>query len=525
MLELIFVTSNNEKLENARHLCSNYNVQISKQKFYGIGYKEPRIFDREKLLRESIADAAERLRKNISNPEDKFFFIEDTSVIILALSTEGEYPGVDIKYWMQKNNFSSIDAMLRKAGNDRRVIVRSDIILRLSTKLQKKTGSIYKKFNSQVSGKMVESEFDFQTNPLYPWLNNKTFNKWFVPDGCTLPLGMLPIDKADQYDFRAGAFNEMLLFLEKEKVITKCSAIKMYGPQKKFEFEPLFFIICGPTCAGKTTLATYLADKYNYYHLEASDFMYLSYYQRHGIGSSVKISDFAEKALAKNPSIVVDKILKNIKELHNTPIIITGFRSPEEIKSFRRQYQGRFRIDVVFIEADKLLRFNRCLKRARHDTQMSLHDFELESRKQENMGLNKIRKGVSSKIIQNNGSIENYFEKFENRYRVQLDRLSYSTGQDSKSAKRKPYRLEDLILLALSKNYEIEIFFTTTEIAHLINEYFTHLDKPKSKNNVSRYFNKDFHPYYEIEFRDGKKRYRLSQTGYKRSIWLLKNVY
>src|SRR5258706_10070499 len=110
MFEIVFITSNNEKLAHARYLCRNYDVFISKQKQYGIGYNEPRVPEKNKLLEESFKDAYQRWKKSVSNPDEKFFFIEDTSVSILALSTdEVEVPGTDIKYWMKENDFSKVD--------------------------------------------------------------------------------------------------------------------------------------------------------------------------------------------------------------------------------------------------------------------------------------------------------------------------------------------------------------------------------------------------------------------------------
>ena len=32
------------------------------------------------------------------------------------------------------------------------------------------------------------SENEIKTNLVYPWLDNKTFNKWFIPDGVSVPL-------------------------------------------------------------------------------------------------------------------------------------------------------------------------------------------------------------------------------------------------------------------------------------------------------------------------------------------------
>jgi hypothetical protein len=57
---------------------------------------------------------------------------------------------------------------------------------------------------------------------MYPWLDNKTFNKWFV-DGYSQPISMLAIAEADQHDFRAQAFRNMLAFLEQHKIINRRS--------------------------------------------------------------------------------------------------------------------------------------------------------------------------------------------------------------------------------------------------------------------------------------------------------------
>lgn len=145
MIEIVFVTSNKEKLAHARYLCREYNLYISKQKQYGIGYVEPRVSDRTELFKESIRDAYGRWKKNVSRAEDKLFFIEDTSVNIPSLSKNGEeFPGLDIKYWMRENNFNSVNEQLKANGNNRSAIVRSDVALVLSNELQEKTGELFK---------------------------------------------------------------------------------------------------------------------------------------------------------------------------------------------------------------------------------------------------------------------------------------------------------------------------------------------------------------------------------------------
>ena len=350
---------------HARYLARNYDVIISQQIHYGIGYSEPRISDREKLLEQSIEDATDRWVKNVSSPQKRIFFIEDTSVIIHSLSKDEEYPGVDIKYWMKKNNFDSIDKMLKKKGNDRRVTVRSDILLYLPKQLQEIEGKKYMRFNSSINGTICEQEHDFKTNPLYPWLDNKSFNKWFVPNGCNIPISILPIHEADKYDFRLGAFKAILEYLEAKHIIRKKTITSHPRQGSLPDSSTSIFLISGLPCAGKTTLGLYFSEKCGYYHIEASDFMYLSYYQRHGVNSPVSVADFAEQALNETPSIVVDQIIENLMNFDNIPVIITGFRSPKEIDSFVNQYEGPFEVKAVYIDAEASLRFQRSLKRDR----------------------------------------------------------------------------------------------------------------------------------------------------------------
>ena len=284
MFELTFFTSSNIKINHAIHLCKDYTMNVigHKKKFYGKGYEEPRIQDRDELLEQSINSALKQWSKNISNPDKKFIFIEDTSVIIHSLSNaDKEVPGVDIKYWMQENNFESVDSLLKEHGNDRGVTVRSDVLLSLPDTLRGNNSKPYIRFTSETHGKIVEREFDFTTNPVYPWLDNKTFNKWFIPDGCSSPISMLDISEADKHDFRAGAFREMLDFLEKNNKIKRKDAGDSLTTMMQVGLpigNPLF-IVSGPTCAGKTTLAEFMVINYGYYHIEASDFMYLKSFE------------------------------------------------------------------------------------------------------------------------------------------------------------------------------------------------------------------------------------------------------
>lgn len=519
MREIVFFTSNRTKLAHARYLCREYDVEIVqfREKTFRASYQEPRLQDRKELLEASYKNALELWSKEF--PLDKIFFIEDTSAVVSALSTEGrEFPGVDIKYWMKETDFSSLDDKLRAIGSDRRATVRCDLVLHVPPKLRKvlELHDPYLTFMSTSEGYITETEQTFLTNPMYPWLDSKSFNKWFVPNGKTRPISMLPIKQANKHDFRAPAFKEMLTFLEQHGLIHKKPNASLV--QNNFDFSPPIFVVSGPTCAGKTTLAEHLSMHHGYCHVEASDFMYLSFYQRHGVGSEIKIGDFAERALREKPEIVAEQIVKHLSHTPDWPTILTGFRSPDEIEWFKKNYGGKFPVEVVYVTSDQKIRYERCLQRAREDAAQSFYAFRKRDTQQLNMGLGNIERSTATIVVNNDKTLERYIEKFEDIYSLELDRgKNVSRGRLSL---QQSIRLENLILVSLALEWEGREFFTTAEIAHLINRHFSTLPRPKNKNNVSRYFNQTYHPYYEIQVDNGKRKYRLSNTGYGRALLL-----
>ena len=512
MIELVFFTSSRVKLAHARYLCRDYAVRVVgfREKTFGAPYVEPRIYDREQLIELSYRDALHRWQKAV--PGSGLFFIEDTSVTIHALSAERETPGLDVKYWMAETDFATLDAQLKALGNNRRATVRSDLVLHLPTEWIGAESRSYRCFTSMVSGNVTEKELVFDTNPMYPWLDNRTFNKWFVPDGCSQPISVLPIAEADKHDFRAPAFRKMLEFLESRQKISRRTEPEV---QTSFGFDSRLFIVCGPSCAGKTTLAEYLAERYGYYHIEASDFMYLSYYQRHGVSPVTDIGDFAEQALRDQPEIVAEQVLQNIQQNKPAPVIVTGFRSLAEIEWFRDHYMGKHPVEVVYVTANQATRYERSSIRQREGEAEDREAFVRRDTQQAAMGLAELERCFVSNRIENNGSLDSYFNSFEARYTQIPQRF------EAEQNRLPPGKLEDLILLALAEKWQSREHFTTTEIAQLVNQYFNLEGKPKSKNNISRYFNQTFHPYYEIKLIDGKRKYRLSNTGYGKARILL----
>jgi dephospho-CoA kinase/inosine/xanthosine triphosphate pyrophosphatase family protein len=525
MLDITFITSNTIKLAHARHLSSKYNVNILhyKKKYYGVGYNEPRTLDKAQLLESSMNDAIRRWKKYVSS-NTQLFFIEDTSVKIDALSTNNnEFPGADIKYWMIDKKFSELDKELRNRNNNRQVSVTSHIVLFLTKDIKSTENSnhIYRIFTSTIHGKIVDAEYLIETNILYPWLDNKTFNKWFVPNGFDVPISLLNISDADKVDFRSGAFQEMYDFIGKYYNIRQVTNNgKLTKGNIFFQFAPLY-LISGPTCAGKSTIGKYLLETYGYYHIEASDFMSLKYYETHGTNFTIDKNNFASELLKIDPLAVVQSITKFmlLKKIYNE-FIVTGFRTPYEIDCFQERFPGQdFRI--IYLTSDFNIRFSRWQKRNRDVHAYSIERFQQINELQSKMGLPSIENNSNTMIFEN--SQEGFDVLYNNFTNIFIDKNIKIKKIYNIHIQADELSLEKAILIALAIKYRQDEcrYFTTTEISHLINENFEKINK--NKNNVSRYFNQSYYPYYEIKVDKNKRKYKLSPTGYSEAIFLLSN--
>lgn len=527
-MKLYFITSSRAKLANAKHLCKGEGINIvpHKKLFYGFGYTEPRIQIREQLLEESIESAITRWKKFVRKKDDTFFFIEDTSVKITALSNEQEeIPGVDVKYWMRTMTFDELDAKLKEGGNDRSARVMSHVILYIPSRVRQQIGcdKEYMLFKSYTDGHIIAKEHEIQTNILYPWLDNKTFNKWFVPEGEELPMSLLSIEKADQHDFRRGAIEQMMDFLKANKLI-------------KLESNPISprlfterFLFCGETCAGKSTAGRYMLEKYGLYHIEASDFMGVIYHETCGRDTTINKHEFASKLLAKEPTIIAEQVVQYImsKGLEDH-FVVTGFRNNEEIDLFTK-YFAIADENSFYIDASKDTRYERWVLRQRDPNIAYTQDeFTRINELQNGMGVCAIRNRKGISIIRNNYKKLSTYYKLIDTYAVDVE-TAYTESVESrinKITKITELSLEKCILLVLANEYlrNENAYFTTTQISKMIRNIFPSLRKKKNKNNISRYFNMTFYPYYEISQREGKIVYKLSPLGYSEALLMLRNV-
>lgn len=510
MFDLTFLTSNKVKVSHARHICRDYDVDIHQKRYYGVEYVEPRIFhDREKLLEQSFSDALMRWKKN--GRAHKYFFFEDTSVRIEALSDEYDEPGIDIKYWMQDKSFEDVDKILKANGNNRKATVYSHIVLYIPEENREISScSEYKIFTSFIEGQITDKEWNIDTQIVYPWLDNKTFNKWFIPNGYSVPVSLLDIIDADTVDFRKGALEDMMSYLKIEKKKDMTNKARQLA-------IPFFenFIVCGPTCSGKTTLGHYLVECFGYYHIEASQFMTMKYWETHGTRSSVDKHEYALKVLEVTPHYVVDKAIEYIQKKGNRHcFVITGFRSLTEIERFKK-YSLLTNSQIIYLDAHTDVRYKRWKYRNRDNETYTPERFAQINKIQDSMGVKDIKQYSDAKIMVND--CENLDVFYDTIQRELLNgKLTEKNSTNISNMTPGEMSLEDSILYALGVEYSLgnNKYYTTTEITHLINKLLKNLSSPKNKNNVSRYFNQMYHPYYEIHSENSVNKFRLSPIGY-----------
>jgi dephospho-CoA kinase/inosine/xanthosine triphosphate pyrophosphatase family protein len=528
MLALTFFTSNPTKLAHARYIAEREPLEVLgfRQRTYHAGYEEPRLHSRADLLKASHDSAVQQARKaGILSPRH-LFILEDTSVMIEALSSSAnEVPGLDVKYWMRETTFASLDTLIREAGGNRKAVVRSDVLLHVPSHYRKlwRVDSDYLIFTGEQSGTIVDEETAFETSVMYPWLDNQTFNKWFQPDAASGPLGQLGIAEANKYDFRRKSFEKLFQFLRERKLLPQTT------PQRQLPLRNhVNYIICGYTCAGKTTASQHLARFYDYLHVEASDFMHLAYYMRHDVPDRILIGDFAEQALIEKPEVAAEAIAKYLQIDMESACVISGFRSIQEIAWLVEKLEEdgkQFRI--VFVSASEALRFERMGDRNRSGDVNDISRFRSRDEQQRRMGLDAIASDPRTIVWENEHGMTHYLDVIDHDVGVQalgepqLERWLSIVGQ------RRRLKLEDAILVGLLTQWtddEKRPFFTTSEIAKIINELLSATSQ-KHKDNVSRYFNQNFYAYYEIEIEGVKatRRYRLSNTGYGKALRILRN--
>jgi hypothetical protein len=236
----------------------------------------------------------------------------------------------------------------------------------------------------------------------------------------------------------------------------------------------------------------------------------------------------SKQALLEKPTIAAEKVLEYMRDYPNDPIVISGFRAPDEIAYVEEVLKSQGKAsERRFIRAGEAIRYERSLERARPGDDQTLSKFRARDLQQQRMGLAAIDELAGTCPLTNETTIEAYLEQIDHLAGHHESRDIDVVAGVANLSHVTDIGLQEAILVALLsvwESHEARQFYTTTEVAGLIGRTFLSI-RPKHKDNVSRYFNQDFYAFYEISStQNGIRTYRLSNTGYGLAVRILRTL-
>lgn len=410
-LKAHFYTTNLQKYLQARTIFERHGLRLSHLARSDRAYNEDYSGTKEQLLANALQELIQL--RGAAAP----IFIEDTSVRIEALSTEGnDFPGLEMKEWFEETSFRELDEELGRRGNDRSVLVSSDIALHLPGLPRPVffTGTTYARVAED-----APSEFN---NSRYPWLTSRTFNGWIVPIGAVQRLGEMSLDDSLPHDFRSLALTRLAERLQEyNSVLTVRQPQRTYHRQLRPSLDrtpPLFdalsggLMVTGYSCAGKTTFGDFAEGRYAVKTFEASHILRdaLKFDVEPGIRESPFL--YAQAVLnAMGADVVARRILDvELNGRLDEPFIITGFRTLEEVLTIRSHVP---RLTWVWIEASERTRFQRHLDRGRETQVATLAEFRERDQAQASFGLLPVGSELADASIRNDLALGEFHRQIE----------------------------------------------------------------------------------------------------------------
>lgn len=405
-LEVYFYTSNVEKFLQARLVFERSGLVLRHFRSRRDPYDEDYSADSRTLLRRAVGEVV----RNIGS--GSVFFIEDTSLRIDALSSIGQdFPGLQVKDWFERTSFEQLDSLLRQSGN-RSATVRSDVALHLPGLSE----PVF--FHGETRGSVAESAPAFEPSHQYPWLTPATFNGWFVPSGHVHRLGEMSLDESWGVDFRVRSLTALIdRVLEYTVALNLPSTAYRYAkPRAETEQLALFsetlpiVVVVGPTCAGKTTLAEHLSRRHGHYFIEASSVVRMFKSEIPG-SEGMGAFEFAQRLLAeKGADVVARQVVRLLRAGHHSKVVISGFRTIEELEVVRREFPET---RTVLVDASERTRHERNLRRARAGAPQALEEFLRKDQEQWQFGLLRVARQLADVRIENEQSIDEYYQQVD----------------------------------------------------------------------------------------------------------------
>jgi inosine/xanthosine triphosphate pyrophosphatase family protein/dephospho-CoA kinase len=428
-LEVFFYTSSVDKFLHASTVFSRSGVLLREFRSTTEPYTEDYSAGKARLLTRAIKEI---LGATARHP---LFFVEDTSLRIDALSEEKvDYPGLSVKEWFANTTFDRLDADLRRLGRGREATIKSDIALHVPGLAR----PLF--FHGEVTGRVADSPPDFTENPQYPWLTPRSFNGWFIPDGTTRRLGEMTLEESWQHDFRTRALEELINRLEEYAAILNLPSHSYSRSRNLSTPEQLFllperaaiFIVVGKTCAGKTTFGERASQEHGFSWVEASAM--LRTFKSEYDDDPEDAFEFAKHILdSRGADIVAHKILESYSAIPGHGLVITGFRTIEEVEAVKTCYEDA---QVVLIDAGERSRYQRHLARGRLPGVNSLPEFRAYDSEQWSFGLLRVAEDLADVRVVNEGTLADYWE--------QIDSLVGSEGKAVAGISRRVHPRHDL---------------------------------------------------------------------------------
>jgi dephospho-CoA kinase/inosine/xanthosine triphosphate pyrophosphatase family protein len=414
VLTVYFYTSNADKLLQAKLMFMRHGYPLRHYSGRREPYDEDYSLGTELLLGRAIEQV------NAEFGVRSIFFVEDTSLRIEALS-EGlaDYPGLAVKEWFSSASFDSLDRQLQEKGNDRRVVVKSDIALYLPALSRK----VF--FHSETAGRVATSAPTFSPSPQYPWLTPDTFNGWFIPEGTTRRLGEMEFEESLAFDFRAKSLSALISRLEELNsalnltpnfyIIRRPVSPPIAEQQLLFkellmlEAKPSqVLVVIGHKCTGKTTLSDHLIARDDVMVFEASSVL-------RSLASDadepVESADDAYKFLSDHGLDCVAHTIAKYAERSSAALnVITGLRTVEEVLLIVERFPHT---RIVFVESDVRTRFERHVRRARDRDVKTFVDFKKQDEQQARFGVLRVPTEIATHVIRNDGTLEQYKNRID----------------------------------------------------------------------------------------------------------------
>lgn len=509
-LEVLFYTSNIPKYMQARSVFELYGLKVNHFKHHIEPYEEEYHKGKEELLVNAISQITSEIGAST------VFFVEDTSLRIEAFSQGNEdYPGLAVKEWFVSNSFDDVNDKLNRKKRGRLAVVKSDIALHVPG-LKK---PIF--FYGETKGKIAKTSPDFEASVEHPWLTPNTFNGWLIPNGSNKRLGEMTFEESLKFDFRTFAFIKLIHRVEEYTAFLNLPIHSYKRKPKQINTGQLplsldkqeLLIVLGSTCAGKTTFGQYASLHRNFTWIEASSVVRM-----------LRESDLQEKrmsnlqvyaeSLLKNRGmdLIAKKVLELISNKTYSHIVITGFRTLEEIEFMKYNFPE---VKIVLIEVSERNRFERYIKRGSRKKIRKLEDFVSIDQDQWKFGLLRVAEDFINYKIENEGTIAEYSNQIDavlndsGLSKIQsVSETIHAPRKDSRSQLIRSMKVLEIIEGALDCNQ--------------IQEKTGEFGSPIRFNNINKILKRYPELVQRIEAQGEKVRYQITDAG-RTYLRLLKN--